>query len=485
MTTLPIKMRQSVYPMISVDQALALVLQETKPLEIEAVEVLSSCGRILAEQIKAIDPFPSFRASIMDGYAVFAPISANSCRNIQQSILAGDNSSSPFDSNFVTYITTGARVPDGANSVVKIEDTEQDPNDASGVRFKYDVFIGANIREIGSDISKDDVIVDSNEKIETAEIGLLASAGVTMVRCYKKPIIGVMSTGDELVEPWEMPSGSQVRDSNRAALIAGLRYDRFEVIDLGIVKDTATSLESTLSAATSKCDVIITSGGVSMGEADLVKPTLEKLGTVHFGRMNMKPGKPTTFAIIPRTGENLSGSSCIVFGLPGNPVSCLVTKSLLIEPCLRRLQGLPVHQCMPPQIAVTVRSTLKLDPERPEYHRAHLSTDLIPTAESTGNQRSSRLLSMRSSNALLCLPQGGAKTVINQGEVVTAIVTGQLSPPSQLLCYHKHAVSSPSSTFPVSTTTITSPTDLTQNSPAIMRVGLLTISDRVRTYIYN
>lgn len=355
----------------------------------------------------------------------------------------------------------------------------QDPLDASGVRFKCDAVVGANIREIGSDIALGEVIVDTLQIIETAEIGLLASAGVTQVRCFKKPVVGVMSTGDELVEPWEMPVDSQVRDSNRAALIAGLRHERFEVVDLGIVKDAAASLEATLLAASTKCDVIITSGGVSMGEADLVKPTLAKLGTVHFGRMNMKPGKPTTFATLPRE----SGSPCIVFGLPGNPVSCLVTKSLLIEPCLRRLQGLPIEQCMPPQMAVTVKPTLKLDAERPEYHRARLSTDLIPVAQSTGDQRSSRLLSMRSSNALLCLPQGGAKSVVYPGEVITAIVTGPLPPPSPLICYHKLAVSSHSltSSSGVPSAGLTMVGEAKPKPRALMRVGLLTISDRVRT----
>jgi molybdopterin biosynthesis enzyme MoaB len=224
-----------------------------------------------------------------------------------------------------------------------------------------------------------------------------------------------------------------------------------------------------------------------MGDADLVKPMLEKLGAVHFGRLNMKPGKPTTFATIRRVGTGIE-KNVLFFGLPGNPVSCLVTKALFIDPSLRRLQGMDSATAVHAQITVQLESTLALDPERPEYHRAILSTgsDLsgAVTARSTGNQRSSRLLSMSSSNALLCLPQGTG--TVTAGTKVIAIVTGPLAAPKASMCHHKSAAcldfpqeaakASHGVPAPVPASSATQ-----QKAPYKMRVGLLTISDRVRS----
>jgi gephyrin len=300
-----------------------------------------------------------------------------------------------------------------------------------------------NIRQIGSDITKGEEIVGIGQTIEPAEIGLMACAGVINVMCIRKPIIGVMSTGDELVEYHQSPQESQIRDSNRPAIIASLERDGYLVRDFGIVYDMELRLEQQILNAVSECDVLITSGGVSMGDADLVKPLLAKLGTIHFGRLNMKPGKPTTFATIksPDVKRNI-----MCFGLPGNPVSCLVTKALLIEPCLKRLQGLSMDRCISPQISVRIDSDLKLDLERPEYHRARINTwgmcnGSIPTASSTGDQKSSRLLSLRASNALLCLPQGSvSKSKIFTGEIVTALITGPLPSPPINGCIYKEVI---------------------------------------------
>ena len=303
-----------------------------------------------------------------------------------------------------------------------------------------------------------------------------------------------MYIGDELVELTETPVGSQIRDSNRLSLITSLKADGYTVLDLGIARDQASSLEAKLIQSVEVCDVLITSGGVSMGDADLVKPTLAKLGTVHFGRLNMKPGKPTTFAAI--TSKDKSKMTYI-FALPGNPVSCMVTKALLIDPCLRRLQGLSVEQCMPPQLEVRLETTLKLDPERPEYHRAIVSSSSYPgaticTAVSTGSQRSSRLLSMRCSNALLCLPKGTEKkTHINTGEIVTALLTGPIPSPSPSVAYHKAMFqqsidpaalpAGPPTSLPAEpvNSSIQAVKEGLAHVRPIAKIGLLTISDRV------
>ena len=162
-----------------------------------------------------------------------------------------------------------------------------------------------------------------------------------------------------------------------------------QVIDLGIVADAQSELKARLLDAARRCDVVVTSGGVSMGAADFVKPLLAELGTVHFGRLNMKPGKPTTFAtILTDGGSGTPEKKTLFFGLPGNPVSCLVTKALMIDPCLRRLQGRSQSDSMHTQVMATLDSDLKLDPERPEYHRAALTVDPmdgdVAVARSTG-----------------------------------------------------------------------------------------------------
>jgi gephyrin len=343
--------------MISVEEAVHIVLQHSHNLDIVEVSLMECCGRVVSSDITANDPFPSFRASIMDGYAVVGPLEPG-VYPVTERIHAGDaTEDTDLAEGFVAYITTGAMVPDGANAVVKVEDTNSVPTKSSStdasthhvggkaaeetqVEIKVRVEAGANIRQIGSDIGANEVILKKGQKIGPAEVGLLATVGVTSVPCYALPVVGILSTGSELVNPWEAPVGSQIRDSNRAALMVAFKIDGFNCVDLGIVCDSEADLQQTLIDAASRCDVVVTSGGVSMGEADLVKPMLEKLGTVHFGRLNMKPGKPTTFATLKRTNATTgNGSEVLFFGLPGNPVSCLVTKSLLIDPALRKIQG--------------------------------------------------------------------------------------------------------------------------------------------------
>ena len=204
------------------------------------------------------------------------------------------------------------------------------------------------------------------------------------------------------------------------------------MIDYGIIRDQKVNLKSVMLSAAASCDVVVSSGGVSMGEADLVKPLLAELGTIHFGRLNMKPGKPTTFASIDV--KSADGRKSLFFALPGNPASCLVCKNLLVDPAIKHLAGNPISICLPPRLMVTIEPKddvkLTLDSERPEYHRAFvrasISTDGQPStlfATSTGNQRSSRLLSMKSANALLCLPQASGS--ILPGDKVIALLTGE------------------------------------------------------------
>jgi gephyrin len=461
---------QRKYPMIAVADAISLVLANTQPLDVQwDTPLITACGRVSASTVHSSAPFPSFPASIMDGYALVGPVTEGNY-DLISAVRAGDRDSNTsgedgaaaapgLQAGQCVYITTGAKLPKGADTVIKIEDTTLvTPASATQpgvVLIRAGATVGTNVRQIGSDIAENECLLTPGRVITPVDVGLLATIGCATVSTFAKPVIGVLSTGNELIEHTQTPSGSQIRDSNRVAMIAAFRHDGYECVDLGIIPDTNVDDVCThLLRYAQSCDIVVTSGGVSMGDADFVKPALERIGTVHFGKLNMKPGKPTMFATVVQQQKRT-----LFFGLPGNPVSCLVTKSLLIDPCLKRLQGLPALDCLHPQLNATLvgDKPIVLDPERPEYHRAFLTVAQVPADEqqqqqqqqvessdkdsslvsantttsaassvatkqqfqvrSTGNQRSSRLLSMRGSNAVLCLAQGPG--VVNIGDEVS------------------------------------------------------------------
>ncbi|KAL5463262.1 hypothetical protein EMCRGX_G032145 [Ephydatia muelleri] len=253
-------------------------------------------------------------------------------------------------------------------------------------------------------------------------MGLLATVGVTKTRVFRSPIVGVMSTGNEVASPGESLEPGKIYDSNRVVLMAAIKEQGFGSIDMGIALDNRESLVSHLEKGLDEADVIVTTGGVSMGEKDLLKPVLEEEfgAVIHFGRVLMKPGKPATFATLERKGQRK-----LVFALPGNPVSAIVTLYLFVLPALRKMAGWPHPQ--PVHMSAKLGSAVRLDP-RPEYHRAILrwtEGEALPTAVSTGSQCSSRLLSMRSSNALLQLPAGTEGVPrLEAGSVVKAMLIG-------------------------------------------------------------
>jgi gephyrin len=350
----------------------------------------------------------------------------------------------PLRPGQIARITTGAPLPKGADAVVMVEDTvvvtETFTGEEHTVNLLASVPSGENVREIGSDVQRGSIILRKGDEVTFAggEVGLLASVGVSHVRVYAKPIVGVLSTGNELVdytEKRELRLG-EVRDSNRPGLLTTLKSWGYEAMDLGIASDTYTpfylnaykspgALETALRNGLDKVDVIITTGGVSMGELDLLKPTIERSlnGTIHFGRVAMKPGKPTTFGTIP---SPLRGTK-LIFALPGNPASALVTFHLFVLPSLRKASGLAIPEL--PVAKVTLAQDVKLDP-RPEYHRVFIAASETGglVAISTGGQRSSRVGSLRGANGLLCLPSSKVvgREIMNKGELIDALVLGRL-----------------------------------------------------------
>lgn len=553
-------LRKSAYPMTEMDIALDLVMRNGSGnlCGTSSMKLTDALGYIIAEDVYAPENFPPFRTSIMDGYAVVAPLTAGQF-NIHNAVLAGDavpeeEANLQVASNTVAYITTGSRVPDWANAVVKVEDTSNS-NVANTVNINIDVHkVNENIRLIGSDIKLNECIVNRGAKITAIEIALLATVGRVSVNCYNYPTVGVISTGNELVE-YDAPSPadgtSKIRDTNRLAIIAALQSENNlvmnkHIVDYGITPDNNEELVKIFEKAINDCDVVITSGGVSMGAADLVKPMLEKLGTVHFGRLNMKPGKPTTFATVEKTGKN----KCFLFGLPGNPVSCLVCKSLIVDPLIDLLkkggvvdnkdaspaalskQELVLSQHDTPQYSHEVNVTLqdlsvKMDAERPEYHRCVVVYDTATStyhAYSTGIQQSSRMLSLRAANALLIVPSG--KGVLSKGAVLRcvllslphsittgttihaaepAVIASSLpehqydnfgscpccvnSAPGVSQYYNQIKTNTNAKTISSSVTNAAPPSGHTSNSMVsstkmVMKVGVLTVSDRVSEIVH-
>lgn len=469
--------RSSPYPMLSVDEALRRINEQTPEPEVVEVPVTTSLiGSVIAEDVYATEAVPAYRASIVDGYAIIAPESSAAGQStkgifpvasVTHANVGGNLE--PLQPGTIARITTGAPLPPNANAVVMVEDTTLDSCTPDGKEeatveiLAEDIEPGENVREPGSDVTLGSKIVARGDLISPVggEIGLLASTGTKTVKVFRKPRVGVLSTGDELVEHNDPRTltGGQIRDSNRPSLLSCLNSWGFETVDLGIARDTpASELEHALrdslrgvGRASASVDVIITTGGVSMGELDLLKPTIERSlgGTIHFGRVAMKPGKPTTFATVPfkPTGDATSSQqerqSKLIFSLPGNPASALVTLNLFVLPSLHKLAGLGhssqalsskpwlAPQLGLPRVAVVLTHHFPLDPKRTEYHRAVVTasrSDGRLYATSTGvegaGQRSSKVGSLAKANALVVLRAGRGVGI--KGEIVEALLMGDV-----------------------------------------------------------
>ncbi|XP_064003447.1 gephyrin isoform X14 [Pogoniulus pusillus] len=444
--------RMSPFPLTSMDKAFITVLEMTPVLGTEIINYRDGMGRVLAQDVYAKDNLPPFPASVKDGYAVRAADGPGDRFIIGES-QAGEQPTQTVMPGQVMRVTTGAPIPCGADAVVQVEDTEliresDDGTEELEVRILVQARPGQDIRPIGHDIKRGECVLAKGTHMGPSEIGLLATVGVTEVEVNKFPVVAVMSTGNELLNPEDDLLPGKIRDSNRSTLLATIQEHGYPTINLGIVgdkkpdvfkeegtqsfqnpaetgvPDCPDDLLNALNEGISRADVIITSGGVSMGEKDYLKQVLDidLHAQIHFGRVFMKPGLPTTFATL-----DIDGVRKIIFALPGNPVSAVVTCNLFVVPALRKMQG--ILDPRPTIIKARLSCDVKLDP-RPEYHRCILTwhhQEPLPWAQSTGNQMSSRLMSMRSANGLLMLPPKTEQYVeLHKGEVVDVMVIGRL-----------------------------------------------------------
>jgi molybdopterin molybdotransferase len=380
--------RVSAYPMVQVSEALEAILARAQPLGQETVDLLHARGRILAQDILADADLPGLPRSSVDGYAVIAGDDSAEFEVLEE-VTAGRLAHAQLRKGTAVYIMTGGTLPLEADAVVMVEEVDQTNGRAV---LHHRPKSGENVHPPGMDLTTGQHILSVGSRIGAAEVGLLATVGCARVPVYRRPRVAVLATGDELVEPHQTPPPGSVRDSNRFALMAAVEDAGAEVVWNAHARDDEAALERAMRDGLAAADVLITSGGVSMGTRDLIKPLLERMATIQFGRVSFKPGKPLTFATTVDTK--------LAFGLPGFPVSSLVTFEVFVRPALLKLGG--ATQVLRPRVTVELGHPVRPDAVRLEYQRATLRwQDDHFVANTTGLQSSSRLMSIVGANALL------------------------------------------------------------------------------------
>ena len=400
--------------MLSVEEALERILAEIKSLAMIHVPLSASLGLVLAQDIVAQENIPPFDNSAMDGFALLSKDSK--ARNgkfpqlrVTGEIAAGYVADSAVEEGTAMRIMTGAPIPRGANTVIQVELTRSDGPDTTQVEVLQEVAPGNNIRPAGEDIQRGQTVLTQGTEIGAWEIGILATLGWASVPVIRRPHVAILGTGDEVVDVAESLQPGKIRNSNSYLLEAAVRSAGAEPHRLGVARDTFESLREKFSEAITY-DLILTSGGVSVGNFDLVKKIMQEQGNIDFWRINMRPGKPLAFGSIGETP---------LLGLPGNPVSTAVTFELFGRPVIRKMLG---HtRLLKPQVAVTVEDGVNDRAMRRHYVRARVTwQDGHFIARTTGNQGSHVLTSLLAANAFVIVPEGGV--VIQPGDTAQAMM---------------------------------------------------------------
>ena len=394
--------------MLTVEEALEQILSRVRPLGTERVSILSALGRALADRVVSARELPPWPNSSMDGYAVRAEDTRATPARLQivGTVTAGSLPTRAIGAGEAMRIFTGAPLPAGADAVVPQEDTEA----ADGhVSLTGPVRHGAYVRPRGEDLRVGDVVLEPGIALGPAEIGLLATLGATQVLVHRKPRVAILSTGNELAELGREPAAGQIPNTNSYSLYAQVLEAGGEPMNLGIAADRLDAIETRLRWGAG-ADMLLSSAGVSVGDLDLVKTALTRAGAeLHLWQVSMRPGKPITFG-------SLTGRP--VFGLPGNPVSAMVTFELFVRPALRRLAGFrAIHR-------LRVRARAVAPIPNPGVRRGYLRVVLERQgadwgARLTGDQGSAILTSMVRADGLAIVP---GDTTIEKGQDVEVIV---------------------------------------------------------------
>lgn len=381
------------------EEARAEVLDAVQYLGSETVDLASASGRYLAEDATARNDVPPFPNSAMDGFALLAAdlSSLPAKLRVTEAVPAGSVASGSVTPGTAIKIMTGAPMPAGADTVVKVELTSQPDPDT--VEIHEAVPVGTAIREAGGDFKAGTTVVGRGARLGPVELALLASVGVANPVVGRRPRVAVMATGDELRPPEVTDLGpGEIRDSNRPLMRALLADAGAEIIDLGIVGDTEPELTSALAQAAGQADAIVTSGGVSMGEYDLIKQVLGEKGDVGFWQVAMQPAKPFAFGHI---------DSVPLFGLPGNPVSVMIAFEQFARPALLKMQG--AAELRRPRIRARLGHPVSTDPAKVVFLRVSLvSDDRGVVASLSGGQSSNVLSAVGAADGLAVVPVGVA-----------------------------------------------------------------------------
>jgi len=382
---------------LQVEQARNKILESISPPgAIEQLAIREALNRVLVDSIKSTIDVPSHTNSAMDGYAISGvdiPTTETKKFTIVGTVMAGR----PLDIRITTgecvRIMTGGKIPAGADTVIMQEHVQRDDNEKT-ISISPGHKMGQNVRQAGEDLSRGDVVFQSGKRLTPADIGMLASMGIAEVSVFKRIKVIFFSTGDELCNVGQALKDGQIYDSNRYTLYGMLRRLDVDFIDMGVIPDNRECIENAFQRATAEADVLVTTGGVSVGEADFVKDTLEKLGQIGFWKIAMKPGRPLAFG---RIGH------CQFFGLPGNPVSAMVTFYQFVQPALLRMMG--NKDVALKYLYLRSETPLKKRAGRLEFQRGIISNANGETVvRSTGAQGSGILRSMGEANCFIELP---------------------------------------------------------------------------------
>ncbi|HEV2953364.1 MAG TPA: gephyrin-like molybdotransferase Glp [Candidatus Dormibacteraeota bacterium] len=383
-------MKPSTYPIIPLEEAARRVLDSTAVLPAEEVDMSLGLGRVLATDLIAPFDLPLWPVSAVDGYAVRA--ADRGARSLIGESAAGRPYGGRLEAGQAVTIMTGAVLPSGADTVIMLEEVQAGRN---SIEVPPRLEAGKNFYRPGDDICAGQIAIRKGVVIGGPELALAVSMGLATLRVHAIPRVALLGTGDELVEFGQPPSLGQIPDSNRWSLSAALTEAGAKVVELGVIGDDLVRLRRTVTEALQSVDVLVTSGGVSVGEHDLVKPMLAELGTIHVGRVDIKPGKPFTFGCLPE--------GRIAFGLPGFPVSALVTFEVLVRPAILKMAGRSVIDR--PRLRIPLACDVGGGGARPEFRRMSLLRARGGfEAEPTGSQSSSRLASMVGAHALWYVP---------------------------------------------------------------------------------
>ena len=398
--------------MLRVEEALERILAEIGRLEPETVALPEAVGRVLAQSVASREEVPPFANSAMDGYALrsndtqAASTKAPRRLHLVGIVQAGSVSERAVGAGEAMRILTGAPVPPGSDAVIQQELTQAGEG---WVEVQQPVAVGNNVRHAGEDIQRGTLVLQEGARVGPSEIGVLASLGFAEVTVYRRPVVAILATGDELVEVHENLRPGQIRNSNSYLVAAAVTLAGGIPRRLGIARDQVEELRTKLLAA-EEADLIITSGGVSVGDYDLVKDIMRERGIIDFWRVNLKPGKPLAFG-------RLGGTPLL--GLPGNPVSAAVTFELFARPVLRKMQGFT--HLLRPVVQARLLDGIQETSNRRQYVRARVEWRAGGfVATTTGRQDSHILSSMLGANALLVIPEGSPP--VQPGEMVQAML---------------------------------------------------------------